>query len=70
MDINILLALQQFRNCAGKMLVDGAKMASDIYKDDGWCIDFLLGWVWETQYIGFPTDVLCVVHFSALHKLF
>ena len=42
---------------AGKLLVDGAKMANDTYKGVGWCIGFLLGWVLERRYIGFSTDV-------------
>lgn len=42
---------------SGKLLVDGAKMANDTYKGVGWCIGFLLGWVLESRYITFSTDV-------------
>ncbi len=42
---------------AGKILVDGAKMARDTYKGAGWCIGFMTGWVLEKRYIGFSTDV-------------
>ena len=42
---------------AGKLLVDGAKMAKDTYKGVGWCIGFLVGWVLEKRKIGFSTDV-------------
>ena len=42
-------------DAAGKLLVDGAKMANDTYKGVGWCIGFLVGWVLERRYIGFST---------------
>ena len=42
---------------AGKLLVDGAKMANDTYKGVGWCVGFLSGWVLERRFIGFSTDV-------------
>ncbi len=44
-------------DAAGKLLVDGAKMANDTYKGVGWCIGFLTGWVLERRRIGFSTDV-------------
>ncbi|MCR4806987.1 MAG: phosphatase PAP2 family protein [Lachnospiraceae bacterium] len=44
-------------DAAGKLLVDGAKMARDTYKGVGWCIGFLTGWVLEKRYVGFSTDV-------------
>ena len=44
-------------DAAGKLLVDGAKMANDTYKGVGWCIGFLAGWVLEGKRIGFSTDV-------------
>lgn len=44
-------------DAAGKLLVDGAKMANDTYKGVGWCIGFLTGWVLESRYINFSTDV-------------
>ena len=42
---------------AGKLLVDGAKMANDTYKGVGWCVGFLVGWVLETRFVKFSTDV-------------
>ena len=44
-------------DAAGKLLVDGAKMANDTYKGVGWCIGFLVGWVLERRTIVFSTDV-------------
>ena len=43
-------------DAAGKLIVDGAKMANDTFKGVGWCIGFLAGWVLEKRYIGFTTD--------------
>ena len=51
---------------AGKLLVDGAKMANDTYKGVGWCIGFLAGWVLETRYIGFSTDVPLMTRIARL----
>lgn len=45
------------RDAAGKLLVDGAKMANDTYKGVGWAIGYLAGWVLERRLIGFSTDV-------------
>ena len=42
---------------AGKVLVDGAKMANDTFKSVGWCAAFLSGWVLERRYVRFSTDV-------------
>ena len=42
---------------AGKLIVDGAKMANDTFKGVGWCSAFLLGWILERRFIGFTTDV-------------
>ena len=42
---------------AGKLIVDGAKMAKDTYKGVGWCIGVFAGWVLERRYIGFSTDI-------------
>ena len=42
---------------AGKLLVDGAKMAKDTFKGVGWCIGFFVGWVLERRFVGFSTDV-------------
>jgi len=44
-------------DAAGKLLVDGAKMANDTYKGVGWCVGFLAGWVLERRWVGFSTDV-------------
>ena len=53
-------------DAAGKILVDGAKMANDTYKGVGWCVGFLLGWVLERRYIGFPTDVPMLTRITRL----
>ena len=45
------------RDAAGKLLVDGAKMANDTFKGVGWAIGFLAGWVLERRFVGFSTDV-------------
>ena len=44
-------------DASGKLLVDGAKMANDTYKGVGWCVGFLVGWVLETRFVKFSTDV-------------
>ncbi|MCR5234355.1 MAG: phosphatase PAP2 family protein [Lachnospiraceae bacterium] len=44
-------------DAAGKLLVDGAKMAKDTYKGVGWCIGFFAGWVLERRYVVFSTDI-------------
>lgn len=44
-------------DAAGKLLVDGMKMANDTFKGVGWCSAFLVGWVLERRYVGFSTDV-------------
>lgn len=51
---------------AGKLLVDGAKMANDTYKGVGWCIGFLAGWILERRYINFSTDVPMMTRVSRL----
>ena len=53
-------------DAAGKLLVDGAKMANDTYKGVGWCIGFLMGWVLERRYIGFSTDVSMMTRVTRL----
>ncbi len=45
------------RDAAGKLLVDGAKMANDTFKAVGWVIGYLVGWVLERRFVGFSTDV-------------
>lgn len=53
-------------DAAGKLLVDGAKMAGDTYKGVGWCIGFLAGWVLEKRQIGFSTDVPMMTRITRL----
>ena len=53
-------------DAAGKLLVDGAKMANDTYKGVGWCIGFLAGWLLEKRYVGFSTDVSMVTRITRL----
>lgn len=43
-------------DAAGKLLVDGAKMANDTFKGVGWVTAFLTGWILERRYVGFSTD--------------
>ena len=59
-------ALKQYPadyDAAGKLLVDGKKMANDTYKGIGWCMAFLTGWILERRFVRFSTDV------SATRKL-
>ena len=44
-------------DAAGKVIVDGAKMAADAYKGVGWGAAFLMGWVLERRFVRFSTDV-------------
>ena len=44
-------------DAAGKLIVDGAKMANDTFKGVGWCAAFLIGWCLERRCVGFTTDV-------------
>ena len=53
-------------DAAGKLLVDGAKMANDTYKGVGWSIGFLMGWVLERRYIRFTTDVGMITRITRL----
>ena len=43
-------------DAAGKLLVDGAKMANDTFKGVGWCAAFLTGWLLERRFVNFSTD--------------
>jgi len=43
-------------DAAGKLLVDGTKMAKDTFKSVGMSFGFLSGWVLERRFIGFSTD--------------
>ena len=53
-------------DAAGKLLVDGAKMANDTYKGVGWGIGFLMGWILERRYIRFSTDVHMMTRITRL----
>ncbi len=53
-------------DAAGKLLVDGAKMAKDTYKGVGWCIGFFAGWVLERRYIDFSTDLPFITRMTRL----
>lgn len=44
-------------DAAGKILVDGAKMANDTFKGVGWCVGFLTGWILERRCVGFSTEI-------------
>ena len=44
-------------DAAGKVLVDGAKMANDTFKGVGWCTAFLTGWILERRFVQFSTDI-------------
>ncbi len=44
-------------DAAGKVLVDGAKMANDTFKGVGWCTAFLTGWILERRFVQFSTNI-------------
>ena len=44
-------------DAAGKVLVEGAKMANDTFKGVGWSIAFLTGWILERRFVQFSTDI-------------
>ena len=44
-------------DAAGKVLVDGAKMANDTFKGVGWCAAFLTGWILERRFVQFSTNI-------------
>ena len=44
-------------DAAGKVLVDGAKMANDTFKGVGWSVAFLTGWLLERRFVRFSTDI-------------
>ena len=41
----------------GKLIVDGAKMATDTFRGIGWAMGFLVGWILERRFVGFTTEV-------------
>ena len=53
-------------DAAGKLLVDGAKMANDTYKGVGWCVGFLLGWLLEKRFVDFSTDISMMTRITRL----
>lgn len=52
-----LKSYPQDYDSAGKLIVDGAKMANDTFKGVGWCSAFLVGWILERRFIRFSTDI-------------
>ena len=53
-------------DAAGKVLVDGAKMANDTFKGVGWCTAFLTGWILERRFVQFSTDISMMKRMSRL----
>ena len=51
---------------AGKLLVDGAKMAKDTYKWVGWCVGFLIVWFLEKRYVNFSTNIPLMTRITTL----
>ena len=41
----------------GKILVEGAKMANDTFKDIGYSVGFWIGWFLERRFVRFSTDI-------------
>ena len=56
----------ELRDEAGKLLVDGAKMANDTFKGVAWCVAFLTGWVLERRFVRFSTDIPMMKRISRL----
>ena len=44
-------------DAAGKILVEGAKMANDTFKGVSWSIAFLTGWILERRFVQFSTNI-------------
>ena len=44
-------------DAAGKVLVEGAKMANDTFKGVGWSVAFLTGWILERRFVQFTTNI-------------
>ena len=53
-------------DAAGKVLVDGAKMANDTFKGVGWCTAFLTGWILERRFVQFSTNISMMQRISRL----
>ncbi len=53
-------------DAAGKLLVDGMKMANDTFKGVGWCSAILSGWLLERRFVKFTTDVALSVRLTRL----
>ncbi len=53
-------------DAAGKLLVDGMKMANDTFKCVGWCAAILSGWLLERRFVKFTTDVPLPVRMTRL----
>lgn len=53
-------------DAAGKLLVDGLKMANDTFKGVGWFGAFLLGWLLERRFVRFTTEVTMQQRFFRL----
>ena len=54
------------KDAAGKVLVEGAKMANDTFKGVGWCAAFLTGWILERRFVQFSTAISMVKRFTRL----
>ena len=44
-------------DAAGRVLVEGAKMANDTFKGVSWSIAFLTGWILERRFVQFSTNI-------------
>ena len=44
-------------DAAGRVLVEGAKMANDTFKGVSWCVAFLTGWILERRFVQFSTNI-------------
>ena len=44
-------------DAAGRVIVEGAKMANDTFKGVGWSVAFLTGWILERRFVQFSTDI-------------
>ena len=51
---------------AGRVLVEGAKMANDTFKGVGWSTAFLTGWIMERRFVQFSTDISMMKRMSRL----